>query len=230
MPGTRAGLGGQGPWSSDPGEELAGSTPSGQPGTASLLAMLGLQTPLSLPSPIPIPLLAQGSALRPQSLSPSLPPGPPPQLAWPSGHPPQALSASRLFTSLSSCPRRPGPGLAQANLARLTMRMSAVMAQFEKSSVSPTKMQICAETGAAIRALHLAAGREPPQPPPLPGTQSPRDPQNTGTSRQADRPWTGRPWVGSGQEPPPGEGPCAPSCTACARGRPPPRAPSAALT
>lgn len=38
------------------------------------------------------------------------------------------------------------------------------MAQLEKSSVSPTKMQICPrETTVAIRALHLQAGREPPR-------------------------------------------------------------------
>lgn len=55
------------------------------------------------------------------------------------------------------------------------MRMSAVMAQLENSSVSPTKMQICpGETRATIRGRStrhrpqaapctLTAGREPPE-------------------------------------------------------------------
>lgn len=231
-PGTRAGLGGQGPGSSDPGEELASSTPSGQPGTASLLATRSLRTALSPRGPIPIPLLAQASASRPAS--PACPACCPPPTG-PASLPP-------LHHPLQGCPRGP-----EAWVGHLTMRMSAVMAQLEKSSVSPTKMQICpGETRTAIAALRLAVGREPPPSlPPLPGVCSAehagsqefagygglqgmpvarKDAQGPGQALHRAR--TGGQQTGASH----GEGPCEPDCTSSARGRPPTRAPPTALT
>lgn len=71
-------------------------------------------------------------------------------------------------------------------MACLTMRMSAVMAQLENSSVSPTKMQICPGSGEdqnnhqgalyppSVQAAPctLAAGRQPPTRLPLNSWQS----------------------------------------------------------
>lgn len=103
--------------------------------------------------------------------------------------PPTASPASSPSSSpaLPSCPKRSrGRGQRETSSACLTMRMSAVMAQLENSSVSPTKMQICpGETRATVRgrsthhgpprllpAPWAAAGREPQKPPAVPGSHT----------------------------------------------------------
>lgn len=151
-----------------------------QPGTASLSATnLSLQTSPSAPSPHILPFcllnpLIPGPApmQTPKSLIPS-------PLTSPAGSPTPS-------PTLPICPERlRGPSQHEATLACLTMRMSAVMAQLENSSVSPTKMQICpGETRATIRGRStrhwpqaapctLTAGREPPEAfPPAPGGQA----------------------------------------------------------
>lgn len=142
-----------------------------QPGTASLPATnLVLQT---------LPFCTQ-------SLHPSLLPAQPSDSRhWPNTDP--SKSPLSPFTSPASSPI-PSPALPscpeQSAMACLTMRMSAVMAQLENSSVSPTKMQICPGSGKTRttirgRSTHyrsqaapctLAAGREPPTSLPYPNS------------------------------------------------------------
>lgn len=81
----------------------------------------GRAKPANTPLPIqpqPIPLLAQRSALSPRSLVPSPPPGPPPQFAWPSVHPPWACQPPTSSPPPPAALEVQKPGLAQGNPGR----------------------------------------------------------------------------------------------------------------
>ena len=163
--------------SSDPGGGvLADST--------TLVPAWHCQAPGHKPEPPDIALRTQSPhpALLPAQPSDSRPcPDADPQISDPLSLLTSPAGSPTPSPTLPICPESSrGPGQHEATLACLTMRMSAVMAQLENSSVSPTKMQICpGETRATIRgrsarhwpqaaACTLAAGREPPEAPPTP--------------------------------------------------------------